>query len=79
MSSLKEGSGAIIGTGGLFMALTGLAVGLRIVSRPWLKIRFGIEDWFLFAALLVFWVETGLNFTGGSISPVTVSRPSSTV
>ena len=64
--SLKNGADAIIATGALFMVLTSITVGLRIVSRPLLKIKLGIEDYSLIAALIFFWVQTGLNFTGGS-------------
>lgn len=76
LSLLKNGADTVVGTGALFIVLTGIAVGLRMVSRPLLNIRLGIEDYFLFAALISFWVETGLNFEGASFRPHSFVLPS---
>lgn len=54
ISSLKNDAHFIIDTGVLFLILTGVAVGLRIVSSLTFNIKLGI-------ALAIFWVETGLD------------------
>ena len=64
LQSLKSNADAIVGTGGLFVGLTSVIVVLRLLSRPLLKIRLGIEDFFLVAGLLLFWIETALVFEG---------------
>ena len=64
LQSLKSNADAIVGSGGLFVGLTSVIVVLRILSRPLLKIKFGIEDFFLVAGLLLFLIETALVFEG---------------
>ena len=77
LQSLKSNADAIIGTGGFFVGLTSVIVALRLIARPLLNIRLGVEDFFLVAGLLLFWVETALVFEGASLRPLQILRLSS--
>ena len=47
---------AIIGTGVAFTALAVTAVGLRFTSKKFTSAPFGVDDWLLLAALLIYFV-----------------------
>ena len=74
LQSLRNRADAITDTGALFLGLTSFTVGLRIVFRPLLKIRLGMDDVFLVAALILFWVETALNLQGRFVHPAKILR-----
>lgn len=69
-SSLDGNADAIFRTGVLFIILTGITVGARVVLRCLLHIKFRIEDWFLFVAAICFWVWEGFSFKGGVLFSV---------
>lgn len=62
INDIKNGADEIDATGALFIALTGIVVGLRIISRPLLKIKLGTEDCLLLAATTFYWIQLALNF-----------------
>ena len=63
-SSLEENANGIFRTGVLFVILTALAIGARIVFKRSIQIKIGIEDYFHFAAAICFWVLEAFNFKG---------------
>ena len=46
------------------LVLAGITVGVRVLMRPLLKIRFGIEDAFLILAMACFVVEAVFSIIG---------------
>ena len=61
LAPIRAGADAIIATAILFIALTGVVVTLRIISRPLFGIKYGPEDWFLLAGVSIFWTQSGLQ------------------
>ena len=72
LSAVKADTGIIITTGTLFLALTTIVVAIRIVSRPLYNIKYGLEDWFLLAGVVLYWVQTGLQIACKSFCPLNV-------
>ena len=62
--SAKDHHYAVFTTAILFTVLTGIVLSLRILSRPLFKIKYGLEDWFILAAALLFWVQAALQIYG---------------
>ncbi|MCJ1245437.1 hypothetical protein MMC30_002641 [Trapelia coarctata] len=52
---------AIYATAGVFIPLTGLAVGLRFLTKASVKSGIRKDDWCLLAALVLFYTSTGLE------------------
>jgi hypothetical protein len=64
LTELRAGSDAILITGGLFMTLAGIALSLRFLTRPIIKVDFGADDWCLLIALLFFYASEVFEFEG---------------
>lgn len=56
---------AILATGSVFTTLSVLAVILRFVARRIKRTQFGLDDWTILAALVMFILCEGLEMTGG--------------
>ena len=61
---LNTNGPAIIGTGVAFSILTTAAVGLRFLSKRVINAPFGVDDWLLLVALLLYIVAEALVIRG---------------
>ena len=65
LQDIREGSSAIIGTAGCFIALNGTTVAARIVSRWLFHVNYGPEDLFLILGYISFVAMSVLEMVGG--------------
>ena len=62
--TLQSNPEPFFGTGAAFLALTIVVVATRVISRPYMKIRLGVEDFFLVTATVFYTVAVSLSFAG---------------
>ncbi|MCJ1292806.1 hypothetical protein MMC34_004359 [Xylographa carneopallida] len=62
IADFQANANSILISGGLFMGLATLAVGLRLYTRPLLKLRFEADDWCIIVALLLLCTAQGLEY-----------------
>ena len=67
---LDANGAAIVGTGVAFSILTTAAVGLRFLSKRVINAPFGVDDWLLVVALLVYIVAEALIIRGKRLKVV---------
>lgn len=61
VAEIKGKADGILVTAILFVVLSGIAVGLRLYSRAIVKLCFGLDDWTIITALLLFYAVEGLE------------------
>ncbi|MCJ1397976.1 hypothetical protein MMC11_001172 [Xylographa trunciseda] len=62
IAEFQANDNSILISGGFFMGLATLAVGLRLYTRPLLKLRFEADDWCIIAALFLLFTAQGLEY-----------------
>ncbi|MCJ1382559.1 hypothetical protein MMC17_005672 [Xylographa soralifera] len=68
IADFQANANSILISGGLFMGLATLAVGLRLYTRPLLKLRFEADDWCIIAALVLLFTAQGLEYAAVVLS-----------
>ncbi|MCJ1315866.1 hypothetical protein MMC15_001186, partial [Xylographa vitiligo] len=68
IADFQANASSILISGGIFMSLATLAVGLRLYTRPLLKLRFEADDWCIIAALILLLTAQGLEYAAVVIS-----------
>lgn len=64
MIELSPDAQTVMGVGLTFAILSGVAVLLRLLTKTETKASFALDDWWIIAALAIFYVTVGLEIRG---------------